>query len=313
MRKLLVVAFILLVLSGVGVVGYYLYSLKPVGGNQEKIFVVNRGEPTRSIASRLERQGLIRNDLAFLAYLRLNEKVGKIQAGSFKLSSGDSVSEIVADLQKGRIDEWITFVEGQRREEYADLLSENFNLPEEEFLSLTRGKEGRLFPDSYLLPTDVVVPQVVKKLTDNFQQKWQTVDNQTEMTENQVLILASLVEREAKTDQARKVVAGILYKRWQNDWPLQVDASVQYAKGNANDWWPAVTGQDLKITDSPYNTYLYKGLPPTPICNPSLSSIKAVVNYQVTDYWFYISDRSGKMHYAETIEEHNANIQKYLD
>lgn len=277
------------------------------------VFVVNRGEPTRSIASRLQKQGLIRSDLAFLAYLRLNDKVGKLQAGSFKLSPGDNVPELVEELQEGRVDEWITFVEGQRREEYADLLNENFNLPEEEFLSLTRGKEGRLFPDSYLLPTDVVVPQVVKKLTDNFQQKWQAVENQTEMTQNQVLILASLVEREAKIDQARRIVAGILYKRWQNDWPLQVDATVQYAKGSEGNWWPQVSGRDLKTIDSPYNTYLYKGLPPTPICNPSLSSIKAVVNYEETDYWYYISDRSGQMHYAQTIEEHNANIREYLD
>ncbi len=284
------------------------------------VFVINRGESTRSIADRLERQGLIQNQLAFLAYLKLTNQVGKLQAGSFKLSPADSIPEIVKELQEGRVDIWVTFVEGQRREEYAQILNQKLNLSANEFIDLTRGKEGRLFPDSYLLPNDVVVAQVVKKLTDNFDKKWQEITNQTNLTENQIVILASLVEREAKTDQDRKVVAGILVKRLENDWPLQVDATVQYAKANvtcntkqaACKWWPKVTGSDLKTIDSPYNTYMYEGLPPTPICNPSLSSMTAVADYQSTDYWYYLSDSDGQMYYAETLEEHNQNISTYL-
>jgi len=106
-------------------------------------------------------------------------------------------------------------------------------------------------------------------------------------------------------------VAGILIKRGENDWPLQIDATVQYILGKKGNWWPQINGGDLKI-DSLYNTYKNKGLPPGPICNPGLASIKAVLYPQKTDFWFYLSDKTGKMHYAKTNEEHNNNIRKYL-
>ncbi len=312
MKRVFVVLFSLLVLLG-GAYFFYFANLQPVGGKEEKEFVVNRGESTKLIAQRLAKQGLIKNEYAFLAYLKLTGQVGKLQAGSFKLSTSQSVPDLVQELRQGRVDEWVTFAEGQRREQYAQLLNEKLGLSADEFLKLTRGKEGRLFPDSYLMPNDILVPQVVKKLTDNFQDKWETIDNKTNLTQNQILILASLVEREVKVDEDRRIVAGILVKRLNNDWPLQVDATVQYAKGNQQAWWPKVTGSDLKNIDSPYNTYLYKGLTPAPICNPSLSSIKAVVDYKTSDYWYYISDQKGEIHYAETVEEHNANIRRYLE
>ena len=124
-----------------------------------------------------------------------------------------------------------------------------------------------------------------------------------------------MVEREAKLDKDRPYVAGIITKRFRNNWMLQIDATVQYALGYQSaedDWWKQnLTIADLAI-DSPYNTYKRYGLPPTPICNPSLSSLKAVANQVITKYWYYISDRNGNMHYAETIVEHNQNISKYL-
>jgi len=324
-KRVFGVLFLLLVLGGVGLIFYYSGNLSPQGGEEEKVFVINRGESTRSIARRLEKQGLIKDQLSFLIYLRLTGQVGKLQAGSFKLSPSNSVPEIVNILQEGRVDVWVTFFEGQRREEFAQLLNEKFDLPVAEFLKLTEGKEGQLFPDSYLLPTDVVVPQVVKKLVDNFESKWQEVDNQTNLNEKEILILASLVEREVPSEEDRKIVSGILIKRWREGWPLQVDASVQYAKANNQcflagnklkdncNWWSQVSSGDLKSIDSPYNTYIYKGLPPEPICNPSLSSIKAVINHQSTGYWYYLSDSSGQIHYSKTLDEHNANIRKYLN
>lgn len=313
MKKFFLSIFTLLVLAAIGVVVFYFHCLQPVGSGEEIVFVVNRGESSKSIAKRLAKQELIKNEYVFLAYLQLTGQVGKIQAGSFRLSSNDSVERIVNQLQHGRIDAWVTFIEGQRREEYADLLNEKFDLSVDEFLSLTNDKEGRLFPDSYLLPNDTVVPQVVKKLTDNFQSKWDQLEVESKFNQQEILILASLVEREVKTDQDREIVAGILIKRLENDWPLQIDASVQYAKGNTDNWWPKVTGSDLRNIDSAYNTYMYKGLPPAPICNPSLNSIKAVIDYQSTDYWYYISDPQGNIHYAKTLEDHNANIRRYLE
>ena len=140
------------------------------------------------------------------------------------------------------------------------------------------------------------------------------------MDKNQVLILASLVEREAHHEKDRPIVAGILSKRLRNNWPLQVDASVQYALASKNcplskancQWWPqSLSEKDLK-TQSSYNTYLYRGLPPAPICNPSLSSIKAVIFSQESPYWFYLSDKQGEIHYAVSDRQQAENIRKYL-
>ena len=124
--------------------------------------------------------------------------------------------------------------------------------------------------------------------------------------------MASIIEREVSIDKDRAKIAGIYVKRLQNDWPLQADATVQYAKGTSKDWWPTVSSYDLKNNTSSYNTYLNKGLPPKPICNPGIKSIEAVVKYEESSYWFYITGKDGVTHYAETLEEHNQNISKFL-
>src|SRR5581483_2493272 len=118
---------------------------------------------------------------------------------------------------------------------------------------------------------------------------------------------ASIIERETKSEEERPIVAGILLKRINAGWPLQADATIQYALGN----WDPVNADDLKI-QSPYNTYLNTGLPPTPICNPGLSSINAAKNPTQSNYWYYLHDKDGQIHYATTIDEQNANIAKYL-
>lgn len=313
-------AFVLLVVS---LLAYYWSCLRPVGNGEEKIFVINRGESTVSIAQRLKKEGLIKNKWAFLLYLQLSGQANKIQAGSFRLSPNNSLPQIVEQLKKGRLDVWLTVLEGWRREEIAEKVAEKLTIDQKEFLAATRGKEGYLFPDSYLIPVNANAEEVVAILEKNFQKKWQSLQNEAaklELTQDQIITLASIIEREVKFDQDRPIVAGILIKRLQAGWPLQVDATIQYAKANINcrqsvnncDWWPQVVKTDLEI-DSPYNTYLYRGLPPTPICNPSLASLKAVINYQPTDYWFYLSDLSGKIHFAKTLEEHQLNIKRYID
>jgi UPF0755 protein len=328
MKKVFVEVFFLLVLLVIGGSIFYYTNLQSVSEeskNEDVVFVINKGDTTKSIAKRLQSKGLIRDQNVFLLYLYLTNQIGKVQAGTFQLSKNFSVPHLVKELRQGRVDVLVTFVEGQRREEYGLVLEEKLGLSAKEFISLTTNREGELFPDSYLFPTDVVVGEVIKKLSENFEKKWQTLETDNELDRQKILILASLIEREVKLAEDRKIVSGILIKRLREGWPLQIDASVQYAKANNQckmvngqmlneecTWWPKVTGNDLKNIDSPYNTYIYKGLPPAPICNPSLASIKSVINYQDTEYWYYISDNQGKMRYAETLEEHNKNINRYL-
>ena len=159
-------------------------------------------------------------------------------------------------------------------------------------------------------------------MNSNFEKKYAELSNQaaSNLTKNQIVTLASMIERETITDEERPIVSGILIKRLENDWALQVDAAVQYAVANSKikssssrleNYWETITKLDLEI-NSPFNTYKYTGLPPSPIANPGLSSLSAALNPQESSYWFYLHDPKGIIHYAEDIEGHNENVRKYL-
>jgi len=288
------------------------------GLKNEEFFVIKKGESLNSIAERLKKEKLIRSSLAFKIVVYTQGLAGKIQAGSFQVSSNWTPYKIAERLTHGTVDVWITFPEGWRREEIVRRLAANiegFNI--EEFLLLTKDLEGYLFPDTYLISKLSTPSAIVKTLTNNFREKTKNLN-----PGYRELILASIIEREVKYEQDRPIVAGILAKRLEVGWPLQVDATIQYALADSRfmvsnsdfynyNWWPEITKNDLKI-DSPYNTYKYKGLPPTPICNPGLAAIESVLNHPTTNYWFYLSDNKGKIHFAETLEEHQKNINKYL-
>lgn len=290
-----------------------------------KTFIVKKGEGLPSIAQRLKKEKLIRSSLAFKILLLSKRLADKIQTGSFYLNPSLTSQQIAFMLTHGTADVWLTFPEGWRREEYARRLTANLqDFSYQEFLKETESFEGYLFPDTYLIPRQASISAVVKILLSNSEKKFspefEEVLNKKDLTKKQALILASIVERESKYEDDRPIVTGILIKRWQNNWPLQADATVQYAKANSRlqtpyskleNWWEPITKADLKL-DSLYNTYKYPGLPPTPICNPGIAAIKAAVYPQKTSYWYYLSDREGRMHYSVTLEEHNRNISKYL-
>lgn len=301
---------------------YYKEGLMPVNKRDisTKIFVIQKGETLNSIVKRLYKEDLIRSRLIFFLLVKKMGIEKKIQAGDFRLSPSMSAEEIAKTLTHGTLDIWITIIEGLRKEEIANIIAKNFSIPEIEFIKYA--KEGYLFPDTYLFPKKADAQTIIKIMTDNFHKKFnqplrEKAEKRLNLDEEQVLILASLVEREAKFDQDRKEVASILLKRLRNDWPLQVDATVQYVLGYQSQertWWKKnLTIEDLEI-DSPYNTYKKLGLPPTPISNPGLASIIAVIEAESdTPYWYYLSDKTGRMHFAKTLEEHNNNIKKYLN
>ena len=311
----------------VAIFGWWQWSLLPVepSSDSSQLFVIQKREDLSSVARRLKEEGLIRSSFGFKILVLLKGISGKIQAGDFRLKSSMTPEELAQFLTHGSLDVWLTFPEGWRREEIARRLVANLEgFDEQEFLTLTTNLEGYLFPDTYLVPKDATSQTIMAIFQNNFEKQWplelKEVTRREGLTQKQVLILASVVEREARHGEDRPIIAGILLKRWRDDWPLQTDATIQYAIASAKckvqsakcEWWPKkLTKTDLEI-DSPYNTYQYKGLPPAPICNPGLASIEAVVYPQETPYWFYLSDREGEMHYAETVEEHNENISRYL-
>jgi UPF0755 protein len=317
--KVGLVLFCLGLLLGGGV--YFL--LTPVTKTPDQIaFVVKKGATIDQIGTNLKAKGLIRSPAVFKLYVMVSGLTSNIQAGSFKLSPSLSTPQIAGSLTSGRLDIWVTVVEGWRREEIAAGLATAFaetgaDFDETAFLTASVGLEGQLFPDTYLFPLGSSEATLVSIMTNTLNQKLTTLAAdlaKTNRSKTQILTMASLIEREARGSTDRRMVAGILWKRLDHDWPLQVDATLQYVKGYdpvQQTWWkPPLSA--AKQLNSPYNTYQNPGLPPAPICSPSFDSISAAVYPTPSEYWFYLTDGQGAMHYATTTEEHNQNVQTYL-
>lgn len=293
-------------------------------------FVIPRGMAASQIADKLQEEGFIRSPLAFRFYVQITSNASRIKAGDYRLTKKLTLSDLVSKLTMGPIGIWVAIPEGLRREEVGLRVVDGLELSGvqredflQEFFTLTRNKEGFLFPDTYLFLRTTTPEIVVNKLTETFEQKVDVAIIQQAaeqgLTLAELITLASIVERETRTSEERPIVAGILLKRLQADWPLQVDATLQYAVASVRcqvssiecEWWPTITSADKKISSS-YNTYARFGLPSGPIAAPGLSSIKAVANPISSSYWFYLHDGEGKIRYAATSQEHQENIRKYL-
>lgn len=302
---------------------------QPVAAESQDVvaFTIESGESGREVGQRLAEKGLIKSPFFLRLYLRLQNSRGThIQAGEYQLSPSMSAAEIVKKISAGgSFENKVTFVEGWRVEEMA--VEINSKLDAEEFLKQAKLRRGYLFPDTYFIDQKTTAAELIKKMRENFEKKYAGLTRDSEeqgLTQDEIVTFASIVEREAAKEDDRKKVAGILIKRWRNGWPLEADATVQFAKANVKcqmlkvekmkdcQWWPKeLTKDDLKI-DSPYNTRANVGLPPTPISNPGLAALKAAANPQKTPYWYYLTDENGVTHYSKTLAEHNANITKYL-
>lgn len=315
LKKFLALILLILILAVGG--SFWLYqNVKPVSSSVDfSNFIISKGQTAGSVADDLQTAGLIKSALVFRLYIRLTNQSSKIAIGEFKLSPSMSLFQIVDQLQKGPIEVWITIPEGLRREEVAQKFATALGKDQTfitEFLTSSKGQEGYLFPDTYLFPKDVTATAIVKKMLATFTDKTSNITLQgTTLSRSDSIILASILERETKTDIERPIVAGIIINRLNADMPLQVDASVQYAVGTSKNWWPILTLDNLKI-NSPFNTYKFTGLPPAPISNPGISSLTAAFHPTANDYLYYIHDNNSQIHYAKTLEEHNVNVRKYL-
>jgi UPF0755 protein len=317
----LVILVVSLVFFTLAALVVYQNMLKPVSTTNKQLvrFVVARGQSVSEIADKLKNEDLIKNQIAFKVYYRLNEDKYTVQAGSYEISQAMNVQQILEILSDGADDIWITLLEGMRREEIAQSLSEYglLNFDSDEFLLKTVGMEGRLFPDTYLVPKEITTQAIITLMNNTFEDKISTLEQEIEQSDyslEELVTIASLLEREAKGVDQMKQVAGVIYRRLEIGMPLQVDASLQYARGfneQTQTWWSAPTSIDKEL-ESRYNTYQNPGLPPGPICNPGFGALQAAVNPVVSDYLYYIHDGSGQIHFGRTLEDHNRNINTYL-
>lgn len=317
MKKLAILFGIILV--GLIIITFWWQNGQLAANSQDKkpkIFVINTGEGVREIANNLKTQGLIRDPIVFFLYSRFYGLDKQIQAGDFRLSPSMKMNEIATTLTHGILDIWVTIPEGLRAEEIANILKDKIPSYDESWRTELNKNEGYLFPDTYLIPKDADINLILALFKNNFDKKYDSVSasKSTSLTKEQTIIIASMVEREAKTTEDRPMVASVIINRFDIGMKLDIDATIQYAIGydrQENKWWKKnLTLDDLSVK-SDYNTYKNAGLPPAPISNPGVSAIKAALNPKSTDYLFYMTDKNGITHYAKTIEGHNANINTF--
>lgn len=318
MRKLTIVFILVIAFLSLGAIWWTNgTSSSSPSDKKTRIFVVGKGEGVRSVANRLKKEGLIKDPIVFFLLVNFVLNIDeKIQAGDHRISPSMKAEDIGKSLTKSTNDVWITIQEGLRADEIADILQREIRTYNKSWRETLNANEGFLFPDTYLIPKNASLNIVLSILENNFDNKYSSIPNldNTKLSKKEIVTVASLIEREAKFAQDRELVASVIFNRLGNGLKLDIDATVQYVLGyqdDEKDWWKKnLTLDDLKV-DSAYNTYKNAGLPPGPISNPGLAALSATVNPASTSYLYYISDKKGKNHYAETLEEHNANIKKY--
>jgi len=282
---------------------------------EEERIVINLTTTEAELIPKLKEQGYIRSEWAFEFVLKIRGWQGKIEPGGCKVSKGMNAWQLADTLVNHPYQKWIVIPEGLRATEIAEKLKETLgwtNTAKVEFL--LAGKEGYLFPDTYLLNLDYTGKNAAERMENQFNEK--TADLLKEAKENKIrndtlIILASIIQREAANEKEMPLIAGVIWNRWLKDMKFEIDATIQYALGEPGNWWPIIKPEDYKF-DSPYNTYIHKGRPPAPICNPGLAAINAVINSEETEYLYYLHDENRKIHLAKTYEEHLENIEQYL-
>jgi UPF0755 protein len=299
--------------------------LGPVGPGAESIVRVPEHSGSRGVARLLKEKRLIRNDLAFRIALRQWGLSDKLKAGYYRLSPAMRAEEIARCLAEGRVAvAKITIPEGFTVPQIADRLANEQLCTAAEFLDAARpanvrnprlrlaggSLEGFLFPDTYTVKYGTPPADIVNLMTDNFVQR--VVEGlapdlgASRHSLNEVVTIASMIEREAEVDKDRPLIASVIYNRLRKDMRLQIDATVIYALGEHRS---RLTREDLKV-DSPFNTYRYQGLPPHPICNPGLPSIRAALRPANTDYLYYVARSDGSHVFTKTYEEHRKAIHE---
>jgi UPF0755 protein len=302
------------------------------------VFTINPGETAATIAPRLQREGLITDSQLFLWLVRYRGVDVQLEAGDYELRPNMTMDEIIDTLRHGRLREvTVTIPEGKRAEEIAALMEGQGVADAEVFLALVASGdfaydflhdrpedapsslEGFLFPETYRIPIDYDAGQLIDLMLATFAERFSPQMRQMAadkgMTIYEVVTLASIVEREAVIAEERPIIASVYLNRLEQDMYLQSDPTVQYALGyqeDAGQWWkiPMSLEEDT-IFDSPYNTYMYPGLPPGPICSPGLASLQAVLEPAETNYLFFFSRFDGSHAFAETYEEHLQNQELY--
>jgi UPF0755 protein len=269
----------------------------------------------REVATILAEANIIRSKALFQFSVKALYNNRPVIAGDFSFDQKRSVFEaarIITGGFFGKAQAKITIPEGSSAQDIARITQKV--IPEwngDEFMAKAVSSEGYLFPETYFMFKTITPDAVIDRLKKEYENRIASLRPEmiiAKRTESQIIIMASILEKEARNADEAKVVSGILWKRLDKGMPLQVDAPFLYTLGKES---AELTSADLK-KDGPYNTYTRKGLPKGPIGNPGLATISAAIHPSSSPYWFYLHDKNGVVHYAKTYEEHVQNKKKYL-
>lgn len=326
----------ILILILILIAAWFFLSLNTGNGlDTDKAFIIKQGQGVNEISRNLYANKLIKNKFIFETWLWLKKSEDQVKAGIYTVPADISIrqlSNLILTLPASE-QQSITIIEGWRRnlEQFKNLLEKN-NFSYTKFLELSKNKsdwqeefsflkdapknaslEGYLYPDTYFIDSFTTEEDLLRKILNNFDRKL-TSDLRAEIAAQnksifEVVTLASIIEREVPQGEDKRKIADVFLKRLENNIGLQSDATVNFVTGKG---LAQPTFADLEI-DSPYNTYKYRGLPPGPISNPSISSIEAVINPIHNDYYYFLTTKESEVIYSKTYEEHLANKYKYLD
>lgn len=333
-RKIKILGLVLILLAIIaGSFFYFRYRVYYSHGDYKsiKMFKIEKGEGSRTVSEKLVQEKLISGKWYFYYYMQTHDLLNKILPGDYQLSGNMAIPEIATTItQEQNKFAKITFPEGWDSKKMAERLSAN-DFSGEEFLEIVKNPpveltnkysffsllprgtnlEGYLFPDTYFFSQKFSTVEITGKILNNFDNQL-TPDLREEIKKqgkslNEIITMASIIEREVKNNEDRKVVSGIFWNRIKAGQPLQSCATISFILGVSKDQY---SFEDTRI-QSPYNTYLNQGLPPGPISNPGISSIEAAIYPAQTSYNYFLSDpESGKTVFSKNIEEHNANKVK---
>ncbi len=318
---------VLVLLAGAGLYGIFHYIHSTPSVSQDTAVDINRGEGLRSIALKLRQSGVVANENLFILYVMYEGLQDRLKAGEYHFESGSTMSEVVEKLAKGDVVVYkVTIPEGLTVNEIGELLQENGVVGKEEFLELTRDKglqsellggssgfEGYLFPDTYLYNKGVTALELINMMVKRFNTVYGSFESErtnTKLTDKEVIILASIIEKETGSPGERGLVSAVFHNRLRIGMKLDSDPTVIYGLGE--DYRGKLRKSDLRRITA-YNTYQVKGLPPGPIANPGKDSIAAALNPADVDYLYFVSkgDGTGTHTFSSNYNDHKQAVRDY--
>jgi len=321
-----IIALILIIFSAL-VVDVYFFLNKPLGLEAEKVYDFVPGTSVAALARDLELKGIISNRMYFSAWARLTGSARKFKAGEYLLSPELTTLQLINLMQKGKVRLYgLTLVEGLTFKQMMQQINKSPYLnhqlielkPEQVMQRIGYGgehPEGRFFPDTYRFPkgmSDIdLLKQAYRQMQLRLNASWENRDTDLPLkTPYEALILASIVEKESAIPKERTLIAGVFINRLRKGMRLQTDPTVIYGLGDK--YKGNIRYRHLR-TDTPYNTYTRKGLPPTPIAMPGQGSLDAVSRPDTTPYIYFVamSDKSGRHIFSETLKEHESAVDTH--